>query len=236
MVDLLAEDPNAGGVDLLSREPDYNRLNPSLPGYTPPAPYQTKELTVDYSPETWKAAKKSNEEQQQIMAILQEKYGDESTIERGEYKRKLGPMKGVYKGTYKYDQEELLKRYSKDKWGTDVPPSKNPFVHLGHTIDNLKVGTKQAMGILDESDWQDYQNREMAYQAGDQPKWAQIAGDALPGLPFMGINTTMKAAAGQAIKKTLSKRVGENLLRDAAFTGAGGRRRQGPDDRTGDCC
>lgn len=155
---------------------------------------------------------------QRILA-LQGKYGDESTVEYNPGAANINKP-GRQLGKYKYDEKELLRRASRARVGFTPEPSWNPFVHLGKQMNDLYMGGKQAVGLSSPEEYKKYMNESAIYEAANQPLVAQLGGDLLMSAPFLGINTPVKAAVGQVMKKGGLKAAGNRVLMDAAYTGS----------------
>lgn len=157
-------------------------------------------------------------QEQLFFADLQDKYGDEDTINqryenRPEMRAKL------------YDRKELLRRKMVDELGFEPKKSWNPLVHLGKELSDIGYGIKQAIPFLQSSDekkadYARWQAENQLYTAADQPFVSQFAGGALLGAPFGLANVGTKAATGYLLKNLGKRELGENMLREASFSGS----------------
>ena len=147
--------------------------------------------------------------------LLQEKYGDKSTHPE------VGPS---WRRGKMYDRGELEKRYYKDKLGFNPEPSYNPLVHMGKTITDLSLGTKQILGGLpfvdkpSNEEYKEWQKNNMLYEAAGQPLAAQIAGDVAFSIPNL-LSAPGKMAASFALKKMGAKNTAKKVAANSYYSG-----------------
>ena len=145
---------------------------------------------------------------QNLMKFLQDKYGDDTTVEVG--RTRAGSK------TFNYDQTELLQRYYRDQLGFSPEGSWNPFVHAGKYLADLKYGAKQLVGATTPDEDYKFLQSQMIYGGADQPLAAQAAGFGLNMLPGLAGTPIAGVAAGKIAQRGLSnKAIGDYMTRAA---------------------